>query len=129
MNTNPYMLSLLTVATQAAAIHFSTPAAFAQEPEEALPAALSAPTENPQTHFALETGVAGQGGADIDGGGEMQVTRFDAGLLFTTQISEHAKLASLFLLGANDYDFDGGVLTIPGERWFSTGSAFNSAGP
>jgi len=123
MKTHSFLLPLLTGTALVAAMHFSSPAAFAQEAEEALPPDLSAPTNRPQAHLLLEAGVASQGNTDIDGGGEMQVYRYNANLLYVTPLSEETRLGTAFLLGVSDYDFDAGGF---GDPWDTV--IFNQVG-
>lgn len=114
MKTILLILPLLISLTLAAANEFSTPAAFEPETEEAPTPVVTAPTNRPQTHLLLEAGVASQGNTDIDGGGEMQVYRYNANLLYTAPLSEGTRLGTAFLLGVSDYDFDAGGF---GDPW------------
>jgi hypothetical protein len=63
-----------------------------------------------------EGGFIYQSEADIDGGGSVEVLRFDAGLLGTFKLSERWRWRNAFFLGIHDYDFDD-VGARPGEPW------------
>lgn len=70
----------------------------------------------PQRRLLGEGGFVYQGDADIDGGGSMQVLRFDLGLLGTTELSDRWRWRNAFFFGVNDYDFDGGGFAA-GDPW------------
>jgi len=65
-----------------------------------------------------EIGYAIQGEADIDGGGgaDVQVNRFDAGILDHWNFQESWRWTNAFFFGANDYDFEGGGFAA-GNPW------------
>lgn len=91
------------VAVLAIALVFSSTAALAQDAEETLDEEAA-----PQAGLVGEAGYAWQGEADIDGGGSMQVNRFDAGLLGRLDFAERFRWTSSLFFAVNDYDFDGG---------------------
>ena len=95
----------------ALALGFPVAPALAQDSEEdvdTLPLSDSA--------FAGETGYAFQGAADIDGGGSVQVNRFDAAVIGRLNLTEPLRWTNSFAFGVNDYDFDGGGFAT-GNPW------------
>jgi hypothetical protein len=72
--------------------------------------------EAPDSALVAEAGYAFQGNADIDGGGRMQVNRFDAGVLGRINLMEPLRWTNSFFFGVNDYDFDGGGFAA-GSPW------------
>lgn len=68
----------------------------------------------PRGHFIVEAGVVSQGKADIDGGGNLKVNRFDAGLVYRTDLADNLHLSSSYLLGISSYDFSSAGF---GEPW------------
>lgn len=78
-------------------------AAQAQDAEEIL-----GEEDLPGLGIVGEAGYAWQGEADIDGGGKLQVNRFDVGLLGRTHFADRWRWNNTFFFAVNDYDFDGG---------------------
>lgn len=77
-------------------------------PREVVNEQAQAPREaaaRPTTRFIAEAGIIAQGKADIDGGGNLSVTRFDAGLLYQTDVAQNLRFGGSYLFGVNDYDF------------------------
>lgn len=68
--------------------------------------------------FVGEGGLVYQGEADIDdaGGGTVQVNRFDAGVAFQSGLTDRLSWLNVFVLGINDYNFDGGGFSA-GDPW------------
>src|SRR5688572_12105322 len=77
--------------------------ALAQDAEETLDEEAL-----PQGKIVGQAGYAYQGAADIDGGGDLQVHRFDVGLLGRVDLLERWRWTNTFFFSANDYDFGGG---------------------
>jgi hypothetical protein len=73
--------------------------------EAALPAA-------PGLRFLGDGGFAWQGDADVDGGGEVQVSRYNLGLAGRTDLGESLQWSNTLFFGVNDYDFDGLALGV-----------------
>lgn len=63
-----------------------------------------------------EGGFVYQGDTDIDGGGSLQVLRFDVGLLGTRTLSDRWRWRNSFFFGVHGYDFDGGGFATD-EPW------------
>lgn len=63
-----------------------------------------------------EGGLIYQSDADIDGGGSMDVLRFDVGLLGTATLSERLRWRNTYFFGVHGYDFDGGGFAA-GDPW------------
>lgn len=97
--------------TVVVALSFHVAPALAQDSEETLGEGVAQ-----ESAFAGETGYAFQGKSDIDGGGSMQVNRFDAGVVGRVQLMEPLRWTNSFLFGVNDYDFDGGGFAA-GNPW------------
>jgi hypothetical protein len=55
-----------------------------------------------------QAGYAYQSKADIDGGGDLRVHRFDVGLLGCADLLERLRWANTYFFSVNDYDFGGG---------------------
>lgn len=63
-----------------------------------------------------QAGYGYQGKADIDGGGTLQVHRFDVGLLGRVDLLEQLQWTNTFFFSVNDYDFGGGGFST-GDPW------------
>lgn len=63
-----------------------------------------------------QAGYVYQGRADIDGGGSLQVNRFDVGLLGRFDPLARLRWTNTFFLSVNDYDFGGGGFGA-GDPW------------
>ena len=63
-----------------------------------------------------QAGYGYQGKADIDGGGDEQVHRFDVGLLGRVDLLEQLQWTNTFFFSVNDYDFGGGGFST-GDPW------------
>ena len=70
----------------------------------------------PQAGIVGEAGYAYQGEADIDGGGNLTVNRFDVGLLGRFEPMDRLQSTSTFFFSVNDYDFGGGGFAA-GDPW------------
>ena len=98
-------------ATALALALFPVAPALAQDSEEYLDE--EAPSESA---FMGETGYAFQGETDIDGGGTVEVNRFDAAVRGRIDLMEPLRWTNTFSFGVNDYDFDGGGFSA-GNPW------------
>lgn len=108
MKSAPRFAPLATSAAIAATVLAGAPSALAQDKQGAgavLASAGPLDAGRTETRFIAEAGITGQGKADIDGGGAMQVTRFDAGLALTARLTDNTRLASAFLTEISEYDF------------------------
>jgi hypothetical protein len=85
--------------------------ALAQDAEETLDE-----ESLPKSGVVGEAGYAWQGTADIDGGGDMSVNRFDVGLLGRIDPLERLRWTNTFFFSVNDYDFGGGGFAS-GDPW------------
>jgi hypothetical protein len=101
----------LLIAAVTLVLAISLRAAVAQEFEE-----LSEEPALPQLTYLGEAGATYQGEADIDGGGRLQVGRFDIGAASRTDFLEKFRWSNTFSFGANEYDFDGGGFST-GTPW------------
>jgi hypothetical protein len=90
-----------------------------------LPVALALPQDTQETideEALRQARVVGQAGyayqrkADIDGGGDLRVHRFDVGLLGRADLLERLRWANTFFFSVNDYDFGGGGFST-GDPW------------
>jgi hypothetical protein len=70
----------------------------------------------PQAHFVGEAGYGYQGEADIDGGGDVSVNRFDVGVIGRLDLPEHLRWDNTLFFSVNDYDFGGGGFST-GDPW------------
>ncbi len=70
----------------------------------------------PQAGIVGEAGYAYQGEADIDGGGNLTVNRFDVGLLGRFAPMDRLQSTSTVFFSVNDYDFGGGGFAA-GDPW------------
>ena len=70
----------------------------------------------PQAHFVGEAGYGYQGEADIDGGGNLQVNRFDVGGIGRLDLPEHLRWDNTLFFSVNDYDFGGSGFST-GDPW------------
>lgn len=84
---------------------------FAQDSEETLDEEAL-----PQAGIVGEAGYGWQGEADIDGGGDVSVNRFDVGLLGRLDPIERVRWTNTFFFSVNDYDFGGGGFAA-GDPW------------
>jgi len=66
-----------------------------------------------------EGGFIYQGEGDIDGGGSVEVMRFDVGLLGTAKLSERWRWRNAYFFGVHGYDFDGAGFGA-GDPWDTT---------
>jgi len=107
-----------TVLATVLAVMTLLPSGQAQETEELFEVQDPEATEVSQFRFIGQGGLIYQGEADIDGagGGEMQVSRFDAGIGTQTQLSDRLRWNNTLFFGINDYDFDGGGFSA-GDPW------------
>ncbi|MFN8641777.1 MAG: DUF6268 family outer membrane beta-barrel protein [Candidatus Binatia bacterium] len=99
------------VAALAIALALPVPGALAQDAEETLDE-----ESVPQAGIVGEAGYAWQGKADIDGGGDMSVNRFDVGLLGRLDLMDRVRWQNSFFFSVNDYDFGGGGFGA-GDPW------------
>jgi len=100
-----YRLTRHPIAMVALAVALSSPVApaLAQDSDETLGEEIA-----PEAGFVGEAGYAFQGESDIDGGGSLQVNRFDVGLLGRIDPAEKLRWSNSLFFSVNDYDFDGG---------------------
>jgi hypothetical protein len=70
----------------------------------------------PQARVVGQAGYAYQGKADIDGGGDLRVHRFDVGILGRADLHEQLRWTNTFFFSVNDYNFEGGGFSI-GDPW------------
>ena len=85
--------------------------ALAQDAEETLDE-----ESLPRSAVVGEAGYAWQGKADIDGGGDVAVNRFDVGLLGRIDPLDRLRWTNVFFFSINDYNFDGGGFAS-GDPW------------
>lgn len=85
-------------------------AARAQDAEEILDE-----DRMPEATLMGEAGYSYQGEADIDGGGDLTVNRFDAFVLGRTALLDELRWTNGLYFGLSDYDFGGG--TSSNEPW------------
>jgi opacity protein-like surface antigen len=69
-----------------------------------------------QARVVGQAGYAYQGKADIDGGGDLRVHRFDVGILGRADLHEQLRWTNTFFFSVNDYNFEGGGFSI-GDPW------------
>jgi hypothetical protein len=72
----------------------------------------------PQDRVVGQAGYAYQGKADINGGGNLQVDRFDVGLIGRADLLEWLSWTNTFFFSVNDYDFGGNGFST-GDPWES----------
>ena len=101
----------IAIATMALVLWLPGALALAQDAEETIDEEA-----RPQNRVVVQDGYAYQGKADIDGGGDLQVHRFDAGLLWRADPLERLRWTNTFFFSVNDYDFDGGGFAT-GDPW------------
>ena len=99
------------LATVALVLWLPVAPVLAQDMEETLNEALL-----PQAKVGVQAGYAYQGKADIDGGGDLQVHRFDVGLLGQVDLLEPLRWTTTVFFSVNDYDFGGGGFST-GDPW------------
>src|SRR5262245_4949958 len=111
MPTNPARRHPMLTAATAVALSFPVAPVLAHDADESLQEAGA-----PEAAFVGETGYAFQGESDIDGGGDLQVNRFDVGLLGRLGLAEKVRWTNSLFFSLNDYDFDGGGFAA-GNPW------------
>ena len=99
------------IATMALVLWLPGALALAQDAEETLDEEA-----RPRSRVVIQDGYAYQGKADIDGGGDLQVHRLDAGLLWRADPLERLRWTNTLFFSVNDYDFDGGGFAT-GDPW------------
>jgi hypothetical protein len=104
---------LLLALTAACVLGFRPALVRGQEADELIEE--DAPLQ-PQFKYLVEGGFVGQGDADIDRGGTVQVARFDLGLASRTDLFDRLHWGNTFFFGVHDYDFDGGGFSL-GNPW------------
>lgn len=105
------MTDLIAIATAALVLLLPVALALAQDVEETFDEEL-----RPQDRVVVTGGYAYQGEADIDGGGNLQVNRFDVGILGRADLLERLNWTNTLFFSVNDYDFDGGGFST-GDPW------------
>jgi hypothetical protein len=70
----------------------------------------------PQDRAVGQAGYAYQGKTDIDGGGNLQVNRFDVGIIGRADLLERLRWTNTFFFSVNDYDFGGSGFST-GDPW------------
>lgn len=83
-------------------------AARGQEADELTDGELIADGAVPSVQVLGEGGFVYQGDADIDGGGSVQVFRYDLGVAGRMHLMDRLRWGNTFFFGVNDYDFSGG---------------------
>jgi hypothetical protein len=78
-------------------------AAFAQDAEEILDE-----DQMPRATLMGDVGYSWQGEADIDGGGDVTVNRYDLGVLGRTDLTDQLRWTNSLFFGVSDYEFGGG---------------------
>jgi hypothetical protein len=101
----------IAVATVALVLLLPGALALAQDVEETLDEEA-----RPRDKVVGQAGYAYQGKADIDGGGDLKVHRFDVGLLGRADLLERLRWTNTFFFSVNDYDFGGGGFST-GDPW------------
>src|SRR5262249_43887666 len=101
----------IALASLAVALLLPLGAALGQDSEETLDEEAM-----PKLGVVGEAGYAWQGEADIDGGGTMQVNRFDVGVIGRADLMQHLRWTNTLFFSVNDYDFDGGGFST-GHPW------------
>jgi hypothetical protein len=115
MNSKSITSTMLVIASVFLAL--GTAVLAQDDPQDAINEEAQDPawsSAKPQAHFIVEAGVVSQAKADIDGGGNLKVNRFDAGLIYRTALADNLHLSSSYLLGISSYDFSS---TGFGEPW------------
>lgn len=87
------------------------PRARAQDLEESVEEQVQ-----PKAAFLGEAGFTYQGETDINGGGTMQVNRYNGAVASQTDLLKELRWTNTFFFGADDYDFDGGGFST-GKPW------------
>ena len=115
-SSRPFALlaRLLHVAVAALLILTASTPASGQEANE-----LIEDIAGPPRVLLGEGGFIYQGKGDIDGGGSVEVLRFDIGLLGTAKLSERWRWRNAYFLGVHGYDFDGSGFGA-GDPWDTT---------
>ena len=101
----------ITIATVALVLLLPVALALAQDAEETIDEEAL-----PRSRVVGQAGYAYQGEADIDGGGNLRVNRFDVGLLGRADLLERLSWTNTFFFSVNDYDFGGGGFST-GDPW------------
>jgi hypothetical protein len=101
----------IALATVALVLLLPVVLALAQDAEETLNEEAL-----PLGRVVSQAGYAYQGEADIDGGGTLQVHRFDVGLLGRVDLLKELRWTNTFFFSINDYNFDGGGFST-GDPW------------
>ena len=101
----------ITIATVALVLLLPVALALPQDTEETIDEEAL-----PQARVVGQAGYAYQGKADIDGGGDLRVHRFDVGLLGRADLLERLRWTNTFFFSVNDYDFGGGGFST-GDPW------------
>jgi hypothetical protein len=101
----------ITIATVALVLLLPVALALPQDTEETLDEEAL-----PQGRVVGQAGYAYQGKADIEGGGDLRVHRFDVGLLGRADLLERLRWTNTFFFSVNDYDFGGGGFST-GDPW------------
>jgi len=101
----------VALATVALVLLLPVALALAQDAEETL-----GEEALPKARVVGEAGYAYQGKANIDGGGDLWVNRFDVGLLGRVDLLERLRWTNTFFFSINDYNFDGGGFST-GDPW------------
>ena len=101
----------VALATVALVLLLPLALALAQDAEETL-----GEEALPKRRVVGEAGYAYQGKADIDGGGDLRVNRFDVGILGRADLHERLRWTNTFFFSVNDYDFGGGGFST-GDPW------------
>lgn len=108
---DPFLATWLLHAALSALLVFAAPEqVIGQEADELVEDIAVRPT------LLGEGGLIYQSDADIDGGGSMEVLRFDVGLLGTATLTERLRWRNTYFFGVHGYDFDGGGFAA-GDPW------------
>jgi hypothetical protein len=112
-------LTRLLLAAAALMLAHPLTAARGQEADELIEGELVADGARPQFSILGDGGFVYQSDADIDGGGSLQVFRYDLGVGGRIQLLDRLRWGNTFFFGVNDYDFDGGGFSA-GDPWSTT---------
>jgi hypothetical protein len=83
--------------------------ARAQEADELVEGELAGDGAWPGVRVLGEGGFVYQGDADIDGGGNLQVYRYDLGVAGTLRLMDQLRWGNTFFFAVNDYNFSSGA--------------------
>lgn len=89
------------------------PLAWSEEVEDSMGEVVDLPS---QFKFLGQGGFIRQGEADIDGGGTVEVNRYDAAVAFRLDLTEQWSWNNTLFIGVSDYDFEGGGFS-EGNPW------------